>query len=376
MMQPALLIFKFSLIALISGWISVPQAIGNFFTISLGGLVIGLVIGFVGVRILKILHNVPAETTLTLVMAFACYVTAEYFECSGVIATVTGGIYFGLNMPAHAQSQTRIAARSTWGTLIFIINILVFSLIGLELSWVLRNLGEYDKLLLISYAILISCTILVVRMFLVFLLSYLPQRILTSNKIPNTPPSIAQLFILGWGGMRGIVSFAAVLAVPLYINGAPFPQRDALIFITYCVIVITLVVPALTIPYFLNRFRLVNIENDLQEEALARLLAAKHVVDIIASTVRFEAIPENLYKRFLSNIEKRINVIESQLGSNPHTKLPDNFYFERRLILKAINAEREILLDLRRKGELQEDIFRRLMEELDYEELRSTSLRL
>lgn len=370
----ALLIFQFSLIAIMTGSFSLVEATKDFFIMSIGGMLIGLVLGYIGVLILKRLHDVQAETTLTFIVAFACYVVADRFHFSGVMATVAGGIYFGLMLPIFSQSRTRMAARASWGTLLFIINVTVFALIGLELSWVIRNLGKADILTLLFYGIMLSILIIAVRMLWVFIISYLPRKFL--RNINTSPPTPSMLFIIGWSGMRGIVSLAAVLAVPTTLGSVTFPHRSELIFLIYCVIVITLILPALTLPHLIRIFGLDNSGEELHEEAMARLQTLKNVMIEIAKVTRAQKITSEVYDDFLKHVESRVHVIETQSNQNPYSTLPSDFFMMRKLILAAIETERATLIQLRKEGKIQDDVFRKLSDELDVEEIRAYTLRI
>lgn len=372
----ALIFFRFSLIAIITGSFSLPEAMGNFIFISVGGIFIGLTLGIVGVFLMKKLHDVQAETTFTFIIAMACYAVAEHFQCSGVIATVSGGIYFGIMVPALAHSKTRLSARLSWNTLLFIINVSVFTLIGLKLSWVLRNLGKSNAIDLLLYGIFLSIVIILVRMIWVFLMAYLSRQFAHSHNQHAQTLSPAMLFILGWSGMRGIVSFAAVLAIPTALGADFFPHRQEFIFITYCVIVITLILPTLSLPFLLKYYQLTDQENELKQEAIARLQTLKDVMVQIAETARKEKISDEVYQDFLKHIEDRIGVIRTQFADVPYSSLPPDFFMMRKLLIVAIARERTTLLQLRKAGKIHESVFRKLTDELDLEEVRVHTLRI
>lgn len=373
----ALIFFRFSLIAMATGVFSFPNALATLFILTSGGVFIGLIIGVGGVFIIKRLNDVSAETTFTFVIAFGCYIIAEHLGASGVIATVTGGICGGLMMPEHGRTLTRLNARASWNTILFVINVLAFTLIGLELSPVIKNLAEYDLLNLIQEGAILSLVVIIVRMLWVFLMAYLPRSITRFKEERRAQLTPTMLFILGWSGMRGIVSLAAVLAIPKYI--APnvlLPNRDMLIFLVYCVIVITLVLPTLTLPMLLKFFKLENAENLLREEAVARMRSLEGVIENVSGLAKKENVPTKVYNDFLKQIERRINIIRTQLTDTPYSTLPVDYFSMRKLILTAIKSERATLIQLRRKGEIHDDLFRKLANELDIEEVRANTLRL
>lgn len=373
----ALLLFRFSLAAVLSGSFSLNMAIVNFFFVTIGGALIGICIGLAAVFVLRRLHDVRAETTFTFIIAFTCYLLAERIGVSGVISTVVCGIFFGKQLPELAPSQTRLNAKASWNTLIFIINGFVFTLIGLELPWVVKNLGTQAISQLIIYGAIISAVVILVRLLWVFPAAHFPRLLIPSIKRKDPTPPWQSLFILGWCGMRGIISLAAALALPQMISqGVLFPHRDALVFITYCVIVATLLIPSLTLPFFLRFFHLSESENKAKEEAIARIRSLEGVMERITSLVEKESIPCELFDEFKKQVERRLKVINTQLERAPYSTLTNEYTSIKKLTMLALQSERETLIRLRKSGEIHEDVFHLLSDELDLEEIRTKSLRL
>ncbi|MBA3660214.1 MAG: Na+/H+ antiporter [Gammaproteobacteria bacterium] len=373
----ALILFRFSLAAVIGGSFSVTSAITQFLYITTGGIILGLVLGFLAVSILQKINSVSAETTLTFVTAFTCYILGEHLGVSGVITTVVTGIYLGLRFPEVASSQTRINAKASWNTLMFIINGFVFALIGLELPTIIQNLQTNTWSNLIYYGLLISCTVIAARIIWVFSAAYL-SRLLVPIINRNDPlPTWRGLFVLSWTGMRGIVSLATALAIPYFISTAvPFPHRDLILFITYCVIVFTLIIPTVSLPLMLRIFKLSDPENKMKQEAIARMQSLKGAVEHLHAMVKKEKIPEPIFEEFLNQIERRLKVIETQLSERPYSTLNNEYLGLKRLTLAAIESERKTLLKLRKSGDIHDEIFHQLSDELDLEEMRAKTLRI
>lgn len=373
----ALLLFRFSLTAVLVGSFSFGNAIAQFFVVTTIGALVGLLVGLAAVYLLKHLKDAQAETTLTFVTAFTCYMLAERMHVSGIIATVLCGIYFGIKFPEFTSSQTRISAKLSWNTLLFIVNCFVFTLIGLELPWIIKNLGSYTLSSLILYGLTISLIVILVRMIWVFLVAHLTRILIPSIARKDPTPPWQTLFILSWSGMRGIVSLAAALSLPYQLpSGEPFANRELIIFITYCVIVLTLILPTFSLPYLLQIFRLTDTGNKMKEEALARIRSLEGVLETTAALAEKEHISGEILIDFRKHIQRRLKVIETQLSETPYSTLTDDYISLKKLTITALQKERDTLIKLRRSGEIHDEVFHHLSDELDLEEIRTRSLRM
>lgn len=374
----ALILFRFGVAFILLNTVSISEIASTFLIITLGGTLVGLIIGIISLFLLQKLHDVEAETVLTIITAFSCYLIAEHLKLSGVIATVVCGIYCGLHLHEVTSSPTRLSARASWQTMIFGLNCLAFTLIGIELPTVVNNLEPYSISSLIMYSLIIVFAILLIRLIWVFAVAYFSRKLVPKIAIKDPMPSWQMLFIISWASMRGIISLAAVLAIPLYtLNGDLFPQRNVIIFITYCVIVATLLIPSTTLPILVNTFNLTEDANEkLREEALARLRSIEAVMEKLEEIANRENVPENILNEFRNHFQRRLNIIKTQLSEFPFSTLNDDYSALRRLTLGIIALEREILAKLRKSGEIHNEIFHRLSDELDIEELRANSLRL
>ncbi len=374
----ALILFRFSLASIMLGPVSLGAAIGHFIVVILGGAAVGFILGYLSVFIVKRINDARAETTLTFITAFASYFIAEHFHVSGVISTVVAGIYFGLRFPEYAPSQTRVNATASWNTLLFIVNGFVFTLIGLELPWILKSLRSYPLSDLLFYGSMVTLAIIAVRVAWVFPAAYFPRVLIPAIAKRDPLPPWQMLFTLGWSGMRGIVSLAAVLAIPLQTaSGLPFPHRDLLNFITYFVIVATLLLPTFTLPYLIKIFHLIDDpKQKIKEEALARVSSLEGVLEKLKVIATTEKIPTHIFNEFYNQIQRRINTIQTQLEENPYSTLNEEYQALKRLTLAAIENERGTLIHLRKNAEIHDEIFHRLFEELDLEEMRAKSLRI
>lgn len=373
----ALILFRFSLAAIVIGSFSFLHAVGHFVIAASGGILSGLLIGAISIYLIPKINSVVAETTLTFITAFICYFFSESLGVSGIIATVVGGIYCGIHFPQVATSSTRINAKASWNTLIFIINGFVFTLIGLELPLILKNIQTNSLGTLIIYGIMISGVIICARLIWVYPMAYIPRLFFPIIAKKDPMPSWKILFVIGWTGMRGIVSLAAALSIPFFIyTGTPFPHRDLIIFITYCVIIVTLVVPTLSLPVILHFLNLHNDENEMQQESIARIVSLENSILHIRDYIQKTNIPDHVVSDFCNQLNRRLSVMRTQLDKNPYSTLNDDYLAFKRLMVATIESERMTLLELRKSGELNEEIFHRLSDELDIEEMRTKILRI
>lgn len=374
----ALVLFRFSIAAVMLNSFSFTQAASQFVMITLGGILTGLLIGFASIFLLKKLKDVQAETTFTFITAFSSYLVAEHLGFSGVIATVVCGIYCGIRFHEFTNSPTRVNTKANWRTLIFIINCFAFTLIGIELPWAVRNLGPYSIFDLMLYSFVVILVLFLTRVIWIYAVAYFSRRLFPSIARKDPMPPWQQLFVISWANMRGIISLAAVLAIPIHmVDGALFPHRNVFIFITYCVIVATLLIPTLTLPFLVKIFKLVEDPTDkIREEALARIRALEGVIEKLCEMTKSEEIPNVIFNEFRHHFQRRLDIIKTQLDEFPYSTLNDEYNALRKLTLAAIVNERETLLKLRKSGEIHNEVFHLLSDELDLEELRAKTLRL
>jgi monovalent cation/hydrogen antiporter len=373
----ALTLFSFSLAVMVTGNFSLPNAIGAFVIIAVGGALVGWIIGIVAVRFLKLLHDSEAEIAFTFVIAFTNYLIAESLHVSGVIATVICGIYFGYNLPDYMSSQSHLKARASWATLVFIINAFIFTFIGFELPQILSSVKAYTVPHLLMYGGIISGLLILAR--IVWLLpGMIKPRLYCKGIKPEDPiPAWQKLFILGWSGMRGIVSLAAALSIPFTLApNLQFPNRDLILFLTYFVIVIMLIIPTFLLPLLLKIFKLQESNDLYKEKAYARLQALEGVIDRLDSLTKKEHIPVELFNEYKNQINRRVKIIKTQLEDVPYSTIISEYYVLKRLAITAALAEKETLIQLRKAGIIHDEVFHDLLQEVDIEEVRGRSIRL
>jgi CPA1 family monovalent cation:H+ antiporter len=296
---------------------------------------------------------------------------AEAVHVSGVLAVVAAGLVRGRYAPQIVSAEMRIMARSVWNLLVFLLNSLVFILIGLQMSGVLAaNLGRYPPAQLAAISAVVTVVAIAVRFAWVFPVGYLPQR-LTGNLREQQPrPNNRELTIIGWCGMRGIVSLAAALALPLALpGGAPFPHRDLIIFLTFVVIVATLVGQGLTLTPLIRRLKVGSTWSLHDEQLRVRAAMSTAALGAIDRALAEEGVPAQWAQGLKTEIAERI-----ELASSEGSELTPRLELVNRLRHAAIAAERGELIRLWQGNEIGDEVMHHLMEMLDYEQARLPAL--
>lgn len=370
----ALVAYRVALAALVGGSFAVGEAGMDFAGSVAGGIAIGLVVGVIGQRVQHRLQDVPLAIFLSVLFAYGAYVAAEEIHVSGVLATVVAGIWFGWHSHSMFDADTRLNAIAFWEVLEFGMNATLFMLLGLQLEGVVDDLGAVRSTgELLGYVAAIAGTVIGVRMAWVFLSPRIGRMI--PGPLGASPETDwRERVLIGWSGMRGAISLAAVLAIPATLDsGAEFAQRDLLVFITAGVIVVTLVGQGLTLPLLIRRL---GIEADRvwsPDEAIARLEAAQAALDRLEDLEEEHAIPEERAQRLRELYEARFKRCMAILGGDEEVAdeqarrpVRDPSALRRELIA----AERGALLDLRNSGRLSPDVLRLIQRDLDLEEAR------
>ena len=266
----SLIIFRFSLVAVSTTQFVFSKAVANFSWMVIGGIGIGLLIGWLFMKFHKYLPtDANMDIALTLITPYIIYLAAEEAHCSGVLAVVSAGLYLSHNRHSFLSSASRVRGYNVWQSLVFVLNGLVFTVIGLSLPTITEGLERegvsfYSA---IGYGVLVTVVLIVGRILAAY--GAVITSLLTRNFIKvadKRNPGMKGPFIIGWTGMRGVVSLAAALSIPVKLNnGNDFPQRNLILFITFVVILLTLIVQGLTLPYLIRRFKLMTAEEEETE---------------------------------------------------------------------------------------------------------------
>jgi monovalent cation/hydrogen antiporter len=254
----SLIVFRFALATVLTGQFQFQAAAVNFVFVILTGIAIGLVVGLIFYGIHRLLPTTSSiEIVLTLVTPYCMYYFAEHFHVSGVLAVVSGGLLLSSKRNSLLSYQSRIEGINVWTNLVFVLNGLIFLLIGLELPFVVRQLGNISLGSAIGYGLSIAFVLIATRLFCTLGTSVLMQFMSRFITVSDPNPGWRGPLIFGWTGMRGVVSLASALSVPILIQeGQPFPYRDLILFITFIVILVTLVFQGLTLPWLIRKVNL------------------------------------------------------------------------------------------------------------------------
>lgn len=254
----SLTVFRFALAAVITGHFVLRDAAVSFVWVTVMGILFGLLIGQVIYFIYKLFHTTAeVSTALTLVTPYIMYLTAEHFHFSGVLSVVSGGLFLSSRSKEILNYKARLQSHGVWTTIGFVLNGLVFILIGLQLPYIINGLKYYTLSQAILYGLIISVLIILIRLIWFFVASYVPYMLnkRMDEKLPRPDPR--EVLVAGWAGMRGVISLASALSIPVSLaDGRDFPERDLVLFISFMVILVTLVFQGLTLPWLIRRLKL------------------------------------------------------------------------------------------------------------------------
>ncbi|MFT4023002.1 MAG: Na+/H+ antiporter [Flavihumibacter sp.] len=371
----SLTIFRFALAAIVTGNFVVRDALVAFSVLSVMGIVVGLAIAHVLYFILKYWAKDTSITTpMTLIAPYLMYMAAEAMEWSGVLAVVSGGLFLSFRAHDFLRYNTRIQTREVWSTVGFLLNGFVFILIGLELPVIINSLEGYSIKDAIWYAMLISLIVIVIRIVLVYLAAYIPRWLSPKIREREKSPGMALPFIIGWAGMRGVVSLASALAIPLTLpSGAGFPHRNIILFITFVVILVTLVFQGMTLPLFIRWMNVKEIDEHIPEEEqieAIRLELAKQAVAYLDANYHYEMEQYESIHRLKEQFARSIAATENAARAGDRKKLVTVRGLVKKISLELISLRREQIQKIRLGHRYDEEVIRILETNLDLEEAR------
>jgi Na+/H+ antiporter len=369
-----LIAYKFAIAAVLSGTFSITSALGEFVLSAGAGVALGLAIGWAVAELRKRLDDAPTETAVSLLTPYMAYLPAEALGISAVLAAVSAGLYLGWRSPELVTPSTRIQIVGFWEILTFGLNAVLFVLIGLQLRTVIDGLGEYSTGQLAGYAAAVAATVIVTRMAFLFPFNILSR--LLVKKLPRRtgepPPDFRLTALLGWSGMRGAVSLAVALAIPLHTDaGDPFPGRDLIIFLAYSVILVTVVGQGLTLGKLIDLAGVYDDEETVAEqEARARIAASQAAIDRIAELEGEEWVRDASAQRMRQSYEFRIRRFASRLDEDDDGDIEEGSQAYQRLRRKVLEAERAEIIRQRNRGDITDEIMRRIERDIDLEDAR------
>ena len=364
----ALVFLRVAVTAVVAGTFSFSEVSLRLVWSVVGGIAVGLLVGFVVAETRRRLDNPPVEVTISLMTGYFAFIPAAAIEASGVLAVVTAGVYLGWRTADVTTVQTRLSGNAVWEILTFVLNALVFAVVGLQLSSILDALTGVPAGKLIWYAFLVFATVVVTRLVFVPVFTYLPRLLIGRM---GAPAPLSQALVISWSGMRGAVSLAAALAVPLTIDaGGPFPDRDLIIFLTFSVILGTLVIQGLTLPFVIRMLRIEPDHRDAKEDAKARIKAADAAVARLDELLGEDWVRQDTAERMRGLYGFRRNRFASRFDSESDGAIEEQSQNYQRLRRELLAAERDAIVGLRREGVISTDVMMRLLHDLDLEDAR------
>lgn len=367
----ALVLYRTAVAAAVAGTFSIFEAGLEFVLSNVGGAVIGLSVGWIIARVRRWVEDPFVETTIALFTGYAAYLPAEELGASGIIAVVVAGIYLGWQSPEMTSPRNRLQVFEVLWVMDFLLNSVLFILIGLQLNTVLERVSGRSATDLILYAVLVSLVVIGTRALWVFPMVYLPRGLVRRLRERDPLPPWRHLVVIAYTGMRGAISLAAALSLPLTTeSGASFPERDLIIFLTFGVIVATMVLPGLSLPLLLRRLGLEADGAEEQEETEARLRVAEAALARIEALRGEEWAPENIVEQMRELYEFRRQRFSNWLTDQPEDGYEQQSMAFKRFRREVLAAERETLLQLRNEGRISDEVRRRVERDLDLEEIR------
>jgi CPA1 family monovalent cation:H+ antiporter len=366
----ALVLYRFAVVAVVTGTFSIWEAVPKFFLTGIGGVAVGLLAGRVIREVRARIDDPPTEITISLLSGYAAYLPAEELGLSGVIAAVTTGLYMGWHTPQLTTPLMRLQGVAIWEILTFLLNAVLFLLVGLQLPGILDELSGRTTGDLFLWGALVSLVVIAVRLAWMFTIPHLVRTLDRRDILRQRRAPAPERFAVGWAGMRGSVSLAAALAVPLTIDaGGEFPERNLIIFLSFAVIFVTLVGQGLTLGPLIKRLELVDDGVEELEERRARRGIAE------AGLVRLEELGEpdwispNSVGRARNLLDYRRQRFDALAGGDGQS-YEDRADAWRRLQYDLYEAQREELVAMRNRGEISDEVRRKIERDLDLEESR------
>jgi Na+/H+ antiporter len=363
--------YRFAVAAVMIGGFSFAGASFKFVGVVIGGIIVGVAVGWVVSSVQRLLDDPPVQTTLSLITPYASYLLAERMQSSGVLAVVVTGLYVGWRAPEVLTSRLRLVAYSVWGMVVFLLNGFIFILIGLELPEVVHGLSGRSLGQAIWISALVVALLIVVRIVWFFSSTFIAKLLRHDSKCRLPRPTWRHLVLLSWAGMRGVDSLAAALALPFVMeDGKPFPERSLIVFITFSVILGTLVLQGLSLSPLIRWLNIVDDHSLEEEERQARLKANQVALAKLKEMADSHSVDEPVLGRLRAEYEDRIQQLTMQEGADDHKKLTLYSAEYEDLSRKILAEERKTILNLRNDRVINDHVLRRIQRDLDLAEAR------
>jgi monovalent cation/hydrogen antiporter len=368
----SLIVFRFALAAVVTGQFYFREAAGSFFMVIFMGTLIGLFVGVVFYGIHRWLPTTPSiEIVLSLAAPYCMYYFAEHLHFSGVLAVVSGGLFLSNRRLRMLTYRSRIQGVNVWSTIGFVLNGLIFLLIGLQLPTITRQLGDISIGRAIGYGLVISLVLIVTRMLCTFGAAVFTRVMSHFITVADASPGWKGPIIIGWAGMRGVVSLAAALSIPILINeGQPFPYRNLILFITFIVILVTLVFQGLTLPFIIRKVKLEDKYSTIperQQEAIIQKKMAQASVQFLETKYGKEHVANEHFQNLLARMQLELHFFQQTLDGS---SADNNRHVSQRIYLELLELQRSVLNEMNHRAEFDEELIRKYLSLIDLEELK------
>lgn len=367
----SLIVFRFALAAVVTGRFSAVEATQQFVVVTLGGVAVGVTLAALIYHLHRSLTTTPAiDTALTVMSPYVMYIAAEQVHWSGVMSVVSGGLFLSRRSHSFLDYKSRIQAYGAWSTLGFVLNGLVFILIGLELTHVrgLLDPGEFPRA--VGYGLFVSVLVIAIRFVWMYPAAHLPRLLFPSIGVREPSPGWRMPTMIAWAGMRGVVSLAAALSIPQTLpDGAPFPLRGTLLVITFVVILVTLVGQGLTLPWLVRRLQIEDVDHAVAEDEQELALRADLAGAVLAHLTSHPAAGSPRVARahaHYTRVAARTKAALDELRDATHATHAEGRDFQRTLI----GVQREALGRVREASLYDDEVVRKVESTLDLEEAR------
>jgi monovalent cation/hydrogen antiporter len=367
----ALVLYRVAVAAVLTGSFSFWEAGGRLVFNAAAGIAIGLAVGYVVRQVRRRMSDAPSAIAISFLTGYLAYLPAEALGVSAVLAAVTVGIYMGWYTPELTNADTRLQGFAFWTILSFILNAALFTLIGLQLPVVVEGLDGWSTAELAGAGLAVCGAVVLTRAAFVLPFLYLPKRLFRGMRERHPSPRWEYGALISWAGMRGAVSLAAALAIPLETDaGEPFPAREPIIFLAFCVILFTLVVQGLSLPALIRALGIEADDGDEREEAKARLRAAEAALARLEELTGEEWVREDTLERTRGLYRFRSDRFAQRLDGREESAVEEQSQQYQRLRRELLDAERDAVLELRRAGVISDDVMNRVLRDIALEDVR------
>ncbi len=371
----SLIVFRFALLAVITGQFHFQEAAVNFFIVVIMGILIGLGIGLIFYCIHRWLPVTPSiEIVLTFVAPYCMYYFAEHFHFSGVLSVVSGGLFLSSKRMQILNYVSRIQGVNVWNSIVFVLNGLIFLLIGLQLPSIVGQLGDIGLGEAIWYGVIISCVLIIIRIVFTLSASYFTKIAGHFIRVEDPNPGWKLPLVYGWAGIRGVVSLAAALSIPLLINDSePFPYRNLILFITFIVILVTLVLNGLSLPWLIRKLNLQDTHNSIpieKQEAIIQKKLATHSIQYLETKYAEEGRQNKHLKNLVAGLKIEFDFFHHELeGIGKQNRTARKDY--QQIYLELLEYQRKFLDDINHLSEFDEELVRKYLSLIDMEEFKT-----